>query len=138
MTEKESVHISGDPLLDTLLNVFNHEYFRGNEREVVECLTQNKDTLTVIPTGGGNSICYWISGLVTAGVTVIITPLLALFNDQVTKLKDYGINVCYVNSSMLPEEQDIVFHELSQSHPQFKFFYLTPEYDISTRAITCF
>ena len=138
MTEKESLQISGDPLLDTLRNVFNHVNFRGNQKEVVECLTQNKDTLTVIPTGGGKSICYWISGLVTAGVTVIITPLVALLNDQVAKLRDYGINVCYVNSSMLPEEKDTVFHELSQSHPQFKFFYLTPEYALSTEATTCF
>ena len=64
---------------------FHHKTFRGKQREVVTYLTSNNDILAVIPTGGGKSICYWTAGLVSSGVTVVITPLIALMNDQVSK-----------------------------------------------------
>ncbi len=107
-TVTQSRQLSGDPFLDILRNVFKHENFRGMQREVVESIAANKDTLTIIPTGGGKSVCYWIPGLVTRGVTVVITPLVALLNDQVSKLRNCGINVCCVNSNMTPEERDSV------------------------------
>ena len=121
-TVTQSPQLSGDPFLDILRNVFKHENFRGMQREVVESIAANKDTLTIIPTGGGKSVCYWIPGLVTTGVTVVITPLVALLNDQVSKLRNCGINVCCVNSNMTPEERDIVFHELTKEETECKFF----------------
>ncbi len=59
----------------------------------------NKDTLSVIPTGGGKSLCYWIPGIINAGVTVVINPLIALMNDQVGKFKKlwYSCVSCYIH-----------------------------------------
>ncbi len=129
---------SGDNHLDILRNVFGHENFRGIQQDVVEAISANKDVLAIIPTGGGKSLCYWVPGLVVSGVSVIITPLMALINDQVSKLKKIGISVCYVNSSMAPNVREIVFHELTCKPTQYKFFYLTPEYALSPPAIATF
>jgi RecQ family ATP-dependent DNA helicase len=127
-----------DPLLNVLQNVFHHDNFKTNQREITECLLLNKDTLAVIPTGGGKSMCYWIPGIVSTCVTVIVTPLIALLNDQVRTLKSHDIPVCYVTSTMLPEERDYVFHELTKTSPKYKFLYVTPEFALSTQASSCF
>ena len=129
---------SGNTHLDILRNMFGHNSFRGIQQDVVEVISANKDALVVIPTGGGKSMCYWIPGLAVSGVTVIITPLVALINDQVSKLKKIGISVCYVNSSMVPSEREIVFHELTSISTQYKFLYLTPEYALSPAALATF
>ena len=129
---------SGDVHLDILRNIFQHENFRGIQRRVIDVVTTNKDALAVIPTGGGKSMCYWIPGLSSTGITVVITPLMALINDQVSKLRSYGINVCCVNSCMTPEERDIIFHELTDKESPYKFFYLTPEFAMSPPATACF
>ena len=121
-TVSQCPQLSGDSFFDILKIVFQHQSFRGMQREVVESIATNKDTLKIMLTGGGKSVCYWIPGLVTPGVTVVITPLVALLNDQVSKLRNCGINVCCVNSNMTPEERDIVFHELTKEETKFKFF----------------
>ena len=105
---------------------------------MVTYLTSNNDILAIIPTDGGKSVCYWTAGLVSSGVTVVITPLIALMNDQVSKLQNCGIRVCFINFSMLPEQRDSIFHELTQDDTQFKFFYLTPEVALSQTATSCF
>ena len=117
-----------------LQNIF-HDNFKANQKEMIDSLLTNKDTLSVIPTGGGKSLCYWIPGVINAGVTVVITPLIALMNDQVEKLKSYGIPVCHVTSTMQPEERDSVFHELTNRIPKYKFFYVTPEFALSAQAV---
>ena len=66
---------------------------------------------------------------------MIITPLVALINDQVSKLKKIGISVCCVNSTMAPSEREIVFHELTSISTQYKFLYLTAEYALSPAAL---
>ncbi|CAB3988111.1 ATP-dependent DNA helicase Q5 [Paramuricea clavata] len=108
------------------------------QRDAIECNALDKDALVVIPTGGGKSSCYWIPGMAMSGVTVVITPLMALQSDQVNKLRNYGINVCSVNSSMPAEEREIVFHSLSQPETAFNLFYLTPEFALSPPAMACF
>ena len=110
---------SDDPYLDILQNIF-HQNFRGVQRDAIECIALDKDALVVSPTGGGKSSCYWVPGMAISGVTVVITPLMALQSDQVNKLRNYGINVCSVNSSMPAEEREIVLHSLSQPETVFK------------------
>jgi RecQ family ATP-dependent DNA helicase len=129
---------TGDVVLDILKKVFNHQKFRGEQRKVIDTLMNNKDTVAIMPTGTGKSICYWIPGIVAAGVTVVITPLMALLNDQVEKLKKIGISVCYINSSMVQEARDAVLHELTKESPCYKFFYLTPESALSSSVTLCF
>ena len=83
-------------------------------------------------------MCYWIPGIVTKGVTVVITPLLALLNGQVSKLRNYGIPVCYVTSSLQTQERDSIFHQLTKPDPKYKFFYITPEFALTPQASSCF
>ena len=71
-----------------------------------------------MPIGGGKTFCYWIPGIINDGITVVITPLVALLNDQVRKLKRYVIPVSYVTSSLLPKERDSVFNELTTKEPK--------------------
>ena len=111
-----------NPAQDVLEKVFHYNTFRGNQQEVVRSILQNKDEHTIIPTGGGKTLCYWIPGIINDGATVVITPLVALLNDQVRKLKSYGIPVCYVTASLSPEERDSVFNELTNKEPNYKFF----------------
>ena len=138
MQDKQASQPSDCPYLDILQNVFHHQHFQDIQREAIECIVADKDALIIIPTGGGKSVCYWIPGLSTPGVTVVITPLMALQSDQVNKLKNYEINVCGMNSSMTTEEREIVFHSLTNPATAFKSFYLTPEYALSPPALECF
>ena len=71
------------------------------------------------------------------GVTVVITPLIALLNDQIAKLKNHGMHVCYISSSLSSEERDLIFHELTKEIPSFKFLYLTPESALSPGLLPC-
>jgi ATP-dependent DNA helicase RecQ len=105
---------SEDPFLRVIQNVFGHEDFKNIQRGIIEASLQNKDLLAVLPTGSGKSFCYWIPGNLSKGVTVVITPLIALLNDQVTKLINLNIPVCIVTSSMHPNERELVFHELTK------------------------
>ena len=125
-----------DPALAVLQKVFKHEQFRENQRDVVNSLLHNNDSLSIIPTGGGKTICYWLPGIMNTGVTVVVTPLIALLNDQVSKLRSYGIPVCYVTSTLQPEERDSVFHELTKRDSRYNFFYVTPEF--AQQATSCF
>ena len=62
--------------------------------------------------GGGKSTCFWIPGIVNDGVTVVITPSIALLNDKVAKLRNYGIPVCYVTLNLQPQERDSIFSRI--------------------------
>ena len=126
------------PIICVLQNVFNHTAFRNNQREVIESILQDKDVFAIIPTGGGKSTCYWIPGIISGGVTVVVTPLIVPLNDQVSKLKTLNIPVCCVMSSMHPKEREGVFDELTKVDTEYKFFYATPEFVLSQQAKTCF
>lgn len=78
-------------VLDILNNVFGYQSFRSGQQEVVECLLQDRDCLVIIPTGGGKTVCYCVSGPANKGVTVVVGPLLSLINDQIQRLRSKGI-----------------------------------------------
>lgn len=137
-TSQTVTDASKDPLLSVLQNVFCHKNFKNNQRGIIESLPENNDLLAVMPTGSGKSLCYWIPGILSKGVTVVITPLIALLNDQVTKLINLNIPVCFVTSTMHPNERELVFHQLTKVDTKYKFFYATPEFVLSHQAKICF
>jgi superfamily II DNA helicase RecQ len=112
--DMESAQSSGDQYLDILQNVFKHENFRSNQREIVDYLTSGKDTLAIIPTGGGKSVCYWISGLATTEVTIVITPLVSLMNDQDSKLRKFGMCVCVMLILQCCQKKEMLYFMNSQ------------------------
>ena len=122
-----------DKALSVLRNIFKLDEFRPKQKEAIEAIISGKDCLILLPTGSGKTVCYAIPALLLPGVTIVITPLLSLLSDQVNKLRQKGINACFVCSSMTNEEKESVFHALSQSDVQYKLFYLMPEAVVTER-----
>lgn len=85
--------------LETLQRVFGYESFRGDQQAIIEHVVQGGDALVLMPTGGGKSLCYQIPALVRPGTGVVISPLIALMQDQVDALLELGVRAAYLNSS---------------------------------------
>jgi ATP-dependent DNA helicase RecQ len=109
----------------TLKENFGFEKFRPNQEEIISCILSGKDTLAIMPTGGGKSICFQLPALILPGVTIVISPLIALMKDQVDSLKANGINACFINSSQSSEEQQFYIENLQSN--KFKLVYIAPE-----------
>src|SRR5574344_203009 len=91
---------SGSTPEQVLKNVFGFETFRPLQREIIQNVLDGRDTLAVMPTGGGKSLCYEIPALIMDGLTVVVSPLIALMQDQVNQLLAYGIDAVFLNSSL--------------------------------------
>ncbi|PCK08441.1 MAG: DNA helicase RecQ [Alteromonadaceae bacterium] len=94
--------------LDILQHTFGYGSFRDRQADIVNAVCQGKNALVVMPTGGGKSLCYQIPALVRPGIGIVISPLIALMQDQVNALKELGIRACFLNSTLsFPEVQQI-------------------------------
>src|SRR6056300_1870713 len=93
---------------EILKSVFGHDEFRSFQEEAVDTILHQKDLLMILPTGGGKSLCYQLPSLMMSGVTVVISPLLALMHDQVMALKANGVKAEMISSMQSLEEMDLV------------------------------
>lgn len=108
-----------------LKDYFGYDSFRGLQQQVIDDLLEGKDLLVLMPTGGGKSLCYQIPALIRPGVAIVVSPLIALMEDQVAALKLQGIRAAYYNSSLNSEESRQV---LAQLHFQeLDLLYIAPE-----------
>ena len=89
----------------TLRDVFRLDAFRPGQAAVVEAMLDGRDVLSVAPTGSGKSISYWVPAVVEGGLTMVVSPLIALMKDQVDRLTDCGVAATFINSSVEPSEQ---------------------------------
>ncbi len=115
MNEKEKI----------LKNIFGHDKFRSFQEEVVDSILKSHDVLTILPTGGGKSLCYQLPTLLMSGVTVVISPLIALMQDQVKALKDLDIKASMISSSQTNDENTFTMQALLKG--ELKFVYVAPE-----------
>src|SRR5512133_2012002 len=99
------------PAIDVLKGVFGYPDFRGRQREIIEHVIAGGDALVLMPTGGGKSLCYQIPALVRPGAGVVISPLIALMQDQVNALRTLGVRAGFLNSTQDLDEQRLVGQE---------------------------
>src|ERR1039458_1495535 len=88
-----------DGALDVLRRVFGYDSFRGPQQEIIEHLIAGGDALVLMPTGGGKSLCYQIPALIRRGTGVVISPLIALMQDQVDAMRALGVRAGFLNRS---------------------------------------
>lgn len=119
------MQVTEQELLEKLKVNFGYDSFRLEQKAIIENIIAKKDTLVIMPTGGGKSICYQLPALFFEGVTLVISPLIALMKDQVDSLKANGIPATFFNSSQSTEEQQQVFEAIASK--SIKLLYVAPE-----------
>ncbi|MEM8807176.1 MAG: DNA helicase RecQ [Cyanobacteria bacterium P01_G01_bin.38] len=126
MTSLVADSVNTFPSLEKALkHFFGYDTFRHDQRSVIEQVLKNRDTLVVMPTGGGKSLCYQLPALLKIGVTIVVSPLIALMQDQVQALQDNGIAATFLNSSLSFEE--LRSREQQLLNGNIKLLYVAPE-----------
>ncbi len=111
--------------LETLRRVWGYDSFRGDQAAIIDTLVAGGDALVLMPTGGGKSLCYQVPALVRAGTGVVISPLIALMQDQVDALSAVGVRAGFLNSTQQPQQRQQV--ELAYLNGELDLLYLAPE-----------
>src|ERR1700684_3621619 len=111
--------------LQVLSRVFGYDSFRGRQQEIIDHVTAGGDALVLMPTGGGKSLCYQIPALLRDGTGIVISPLIALMQDQVDALRALGVRAGFLNSSQAPGERREV--EADFVAGRLDLLYLAPE-----------
>ena len=122
-----------DQALQTLKSVFGYDAFRGQQSEIIGRICAGDDALVLMPTGGGKSLCYQLPALLLDGLTVVVSPLIALMQDQVASLEELGIPAAALNSSLSNEEQRDIADRLRRH--EIKLLYLAPERLVQPRML---
>ena len=113
-----------------LKSTFGYDTFRSLQEEVIRHVCDKKDTLVLMPTGGGKSICFQIPALMFEGITIVVSPLISLMKDQVETLRANGVKAAYYNSSMSDKEGSEVINKVLSG--EIKLLYMSPEKLLST------
>src|SRR5574340_197967 len=108
-----------------LREVFGYENFRGAQQAIVEHVVAGGDALVLMPTGGGKSLCYQIPALLRRGVGIVVSPLIALMQDQVDALQQLGVKAAVLNSSLAADSARDVFGKLMRG--ELDMLYVAPE-----------
>ena len=110
---------------EALQKYFGYSNFRHHQEAIIEHVLSGQDVMALMPTGGGKSLCYQLPAVLLKGLTIVISPLIALMKDQVDSLNVSGIPAAFLNSAQTPEEQRQLVEKLK--HNQIKLLYLAPE-----------
>lgn len=119
--------------ISTLQSVFGYESFRGQQAAIIDTVINRQDALVLMPTGGGKSLCYQIPALVCDGVAVVISPLIALMQDQVNALGQLGVAAAFLNSTLDSEQVWQIENRLRNN--QLKLLYIAPERLLQARTL---
>ena len=123
---KQNQTTSQNPDIHWLLKThFGYDSFRPNQLEIIQHVLSGKDTLAIMPTGGGKSLCYQLPALAQQGVAIVISPLIALMKDQVDALKGNGVSAAFYNSSQDQQTQQDILESLMAG--TLKLLYVAPE-----------
>ncbi|MTI65062.1 MAG: DNA helicase RecQ [Firmicutes bacterium] len=112
-------------LLNILNEYFGFDNFRKGQKEIIDGILNKRDSLGIMPTSGGKSLCYQIPALINKGVTLVISPLISLMKDQVDALRELGISATYINSTQSFKEQRDKLKSIKEG--KYKLIYVAPE-----------
>ncbi|QUH21288.1 DNA helicase RecQ [Alkaliphilus sp. B6464] len=110
---------------NVLKTYFGYEKFRMGQEKLVDSIVNGNDALGIMPTGGGKSLCYQLPAIILEGITIVISPLIALMKDQVDSLKEMGVPGAYINSTMEQNELITRINEIREN--RYKILYVAPE-----------
>ena len=108
-----------------LKEYYGYDSFREKQEEIITYILEGKDVVTIMPTGGGKSICYQIPALILEGLTIVISPLISLMKDQVDNIKNMGIKSAYINSTLSDSEINSILNDVIED--EVKILYVAPE-----------
>ena len=132
--QEVSLSVSLFGTAEKILNkTFGFKSFRPLQKEIIKSVLENNDNFVLMPTGGGKSLCYQIPALVKDGLTIVISPLISLMQDQVQALKQNGVKAEYYNSSLTSIEARRILNDLYNDN--LKLLYVSPEKLISNNFI---
>ena len=120
---KNALH--NQPPLGLLKQVFGYHEFHENQREIIECVLGGNDAFVLMPTGGGKSLCYQIPAMIAGGVGIVVSPLIALMEDQVKGLWQYGVRAAYLNSTLSYQKAPRIYR--SAADGRLDLLYVAPE-----------
>ena len=125
------------PTAVELLNgLYGYDSFRGHQAEIIDQVTAGHDALVLMPTGGGKSLCYQIPSLLRDGIGVIISPLIALMQDQVDAMQQLGVKAAFLNSTLAVNEQNFIEQQLLSG--ELDLLYIAPERLVQERTLELF
>src|SRR5699024_6720532 len=110
---------------ENLKKHWGYDAFLEGQQEAIQSIFDNKDTLVLLPTGGGKSLCYQVPATVFGGMTLVISPLISLMQDQVQQLHERGISATYINSSL--SSREIEQRIINARNGMYDLFYCAPE-----------
>ena len=125
MASVSTQSVSLEAAQSTLHKVFGFERFRAGQAEIVQALLDGEDVLAVMPTGSGKSLCYQLPAILRGGLTIVVSPLIALMRDQVRQLQGFGINAASLNSANDEAENQRVYRDLREG--SLRLIYVAPE-----------
>lgn len=125
MASVSTQSVSLEAAQSTLHKVFGFEQFRAGQAEIVQALLGGEDVLAVMPTGSGKSLCYQLPAILRGGLTIVVSPLIALMRDQVRQLQGFGINAASLNSANDEAENQRVYRDLREG--SLRLIYVAPE-----------
>lgn len=110
---------------EVLKEYYGYDSFRERQEEIITYILEGKDVVTIMPTGGGKSICYQVPALILDGLTIVISPLISLMKDQVDNIKNMGIKSAYINSTLSENEIKSILNDVIKN--EVKILYVAPE-----------
>ena len=116
-----------------LKDIFGYDSFRGRQGAIIECVAKGGDALVLMPTGGGKSLCFQVPGLLREGLAVVVSPLIALMDDQVATLDELGVAAASLNSTMSADQQRELAMRIRRG--ELKMLYLAPERLVQPRML---
>ena len=123
-----------DRASEVLRRVFGHAGFRGPQREVVDALVRGEDALVLMPTGAGKSVCYQLPAILREGTGIVVSPLIALMQDQVDALRQLGVRAAFLNSSLEGAAAAAVEQQLLRG--ELDLLYVAPERLLTDRFLS--